>query len=200
VIFQPEGNQTPRKDQDEEDKSSRVDLYYEEPVAGSKLNNAALEDHGVKRGFIAAVALIYRLYNREDANRIIQKGFKRAIEDFYPETTVIDASYNPKTKSPELAYLNAKATLENDESLTDTQIRLLLEEGEIDPEKIAKHIQQGNTRDSQAPTRNRRDDYRRDKNMAGEEHYRRLRDISGEDNYSEDRDVPEEESEDASST
>lgn len=122
-------------------------------------------DPEVEKSCIAAVALIYRIYKTTKANKIIEKGVKRAVQDFHTDTFVVDASYDPNLKSPELAHTIAKNKLESEASLTDSQIKLLLARGEVDPKKVALHVQKGHTRDTREENILLGDDpYRKERN------------------------------------
>lgn len=105
------------------------------------------KDPKIEESCIAAVSLIYRIYKRGDANVIIEKGVTRAVQDFYRDKVVVDASYNPELESPEAAYHTALEKLELGEPMSSDQIKLLLERGEVDPEKIAEHVRKGLTRE-----------------------------------------------------
>ena len=96
---------------------------------------------GIEQGCISAVELIYRMYSPTIANKIIEMGVKRAIRDFYPEYEVSDASYDPELHSPDRTHQLAKEFLEEGVTLSDEQIRVLLERGEVNPETIAEHVQ-----------------------------------------------------------
>lgn len=106
---------------------------------------------GIEEGCICAVELIYRMYTPDVANKIIEMGVRRAIRDFYPEYEVSDASYEPELYSPDQTHQRAKQFLEEGVTLSDEQIRLLLERGEVSPEKIAEHVQSK----TQSPHKNR---------------------------------------------
>jgi hypothetical protein len=96
---------------------------------------------GVEQGCISAVELIYRMYTPNVANKIIEMGVRRAIRDFYPEYEVSDASYDPELDSPDKTHQRAKKFLEEGVTLSDEQIRVLLERGEVNPVTIAEHVQ-----------------------------------------------------------
>lgn len=98
----------------------------------------------IEEACIDIVALIYRMYPPSLANSIVEKGVSQAIGDFYPKSEVVDASYTPELQSPHKAHEIAKHSLNNGYELTDEQVRLLLEEGEVDPREVAEHIKQDN--------------------------------------------------------
>lgn len=98
----------------------------------------------IEEACIDIVALIYRMYPPALANSIVEKGVSQAIGDFYPNSEVVDASYTPELRSPHKAHEIAKHSLNNGYELTDEQVRLLLEEGEVDPREVAEHIKRDN--------------------------------------------------------
>lgn len=104
------------------------------------------KDPNIEKGFIAAVCLIYRTFPLRIANRIVEKGVNRAVSDFYPNQEAIDASYDPVLISTEDAHERAKDRLREGSRLTSEQVQLLLERGEVDPEEVAEHVQNSQTK------------------------------------------------------
>jgi hypothetical protein len=102
---------------------------------------AELLDPNVEESCVAAVAFLHRMLPPTLFNDVVERGVKQAVREYYPEYEVVDASYEPDIRSPEKAYERAERFLENGFTLSDEQVRLLLERGEVEPEKIAEHVQ-----------------------------------------------------------
>lgn len=101
-------------------------------------------DPDIEEGFIAGIALMYRVFGVPSANSIIEQGLEQAMNDFYPKTEVVDSTYDPDLQSPEKAHELAKNYLEDGLMLSDEQVRLLIERGEVDSEKVIEHVQRDN--------------------------------------------------------
>lgn len=127
-------------------KESELDYATDEPGDGTHY------DRHVRQGFIAAISLIYRMYPLNYSNHIVEQGVKQAVRDFYPDYEIADVSYDPDLQSPQNMHEQAVEFLEKDLTLTEEQIRVLLERGEIDPERVAEHVSK--------QTRMYRDQYR----------------------------------------
>jgi len=104
------------------------------------------QDPRIQEGCTAAITLIYRMFSPKIANSIVEQGVRQAIQEFYPEYVVVDASYNPDLRSPSKSHDRAKSRMEEGLRLSEDELRLLLERGEVDPQKIAEHVQEGSTK------------------------------------------------------
>lgn len=118
------------------------ELEEDGPFSHGKVGGISLNGRGpIIQGFTAAVSLIYRSFPTTVANRIIEQGVIQATNDFYPDYNLIDASYDPVLVSKEDAHERARDALEQGSKLTGEQVRLLLEQGEVDPTEVAEHVQ-----------------------------------------------------------
>lgn len=94
----------------------------------------------VENGAVNAITLFHRIYPPSKFNDIIEEGVKQAVEYYYPEMEVKDAGYSPTIEKRGAAHDRAKRRLEKERRLTDEMVRLLLEEGEVDPQEVVKHV------------------------------------------------------------
>lgn len=102
-------------------------------------------DEAMQQGFVEAIALMNKLYTQTGATALVEEGTTTAVRRYYPELEVVDASYDPDIRPRGQAHDVAKHRLKEDLTLTDEQVRLLLEKGEIDPERVAKHVRDHRT-------------------------------------------------------
>ena len=121
------------------------DLEKHGPLSLMQFGQLDLEqDPRIQEGCTAAIALIYRMYSPTIANTIIEEGVRQAVQAFYPEHKVVDASYNPDLRSPDRAHEQAKNRMEKGLRLREDDLRLLLEQQEVDPQRVASHVQEKN--------------------------------------------------------
>jgi len=112
-----------------------ADLYRR-----GKLDTKLL-DPDIEDNFVSMVAFLFHVLPPTLFSEVVEDGVKQAIREQYPDYEVVDASYNPDIRSPDRAHKQAKNLLENGISLSDEQVRLLLERGEVDPQKVAENVQ-----------------------------------------------------------
>lgn len=112
-----------------------TDLYRR-----GKLDTELL-DPDIEDNFVSMVALLFHVLPPTLFSEVVEDGVKQAVREQYSEYEVVDASYTPDIRSPDRAYGQAKALLENGISLGDEQVRILLERGEVDPQKVAENVQ-----------------------------------------------------------
>jgi hypothetical protein len=101
-----------------------------------------LSDSGIEDSVVEAITLFHRMYPPSVFNDIVEEGVKQAVDHYYPDHEVLDASYEPDIRRKGAAHEWAKRSLEEGGRLTDEEIRILLKRGEIDPEEIAAHVRE----------------------------------------------------------
>ena len=75
------------------------------------------------------------------ANSMVERGVRQAFREFYSDYEVTDADYDPHVQSTSMVHDRAKSNLNDGRQLNEDEIRILLERGEIDPQKVAEHVQ-----------------------------------------------------------
>lgn len=101
-----------------------------------------LSDPEMEDSTVEMVATLHRMYPPSLFNGIIEEGVEKAVKYYYPEYEVRDASYDPDIRRQDEAYERAKRRLEQDSLLRDEDVRVLLERGEVDPQRVADKIQE----------------------------------------------------------
>lgn len=101
-----------------------------------------LMDEAIEEAFVDTIALIANVTNWTVYQDIIEEGTKRAIERFSDEHVVKDASYRPEIERPESALKRAKWKVEEGQRLTEEEVVLLLEDGDVDPDAVAKNVRE----------------------------------------------------------
>jgi len=101
-----------------------------------------LVDDKVEDAVVDAITFFHRMYPPSLFNEIIEEGVKQAVDYYYPDHEVVDASYEPEIRRQGAAHKRAKQAFEKGRRLTDEQIRILLKGDDVDPEEVATHVRE----------------------------------------------------------
>lgn len=101
---------------------------------------ATLSDPAVDAGVVEALAFFHRVYPPERFNQLVEDGVTTAVDRYYPDVEVVDASYNPDIRDRQGAHDVAKSKLEDGRPLTAEQSKLLIQWGEVDPDRVVENI------------------------------------------------------------
>jgi len=101
-----------------------------------------LTDPRIEDSIVDAMTLFHRMYPPSLFNDFVEDGVKQAGDHYYPDYEVLDASYEPDIRRKGAAHEWAKRSLEEGYRLTDEEIRILLKQGETDPEEVATHVRE----------------------------------------------------------
>lgn len=101
-----------------------------------------LEDNAERErlleGFREMIAFIYRA-SPDDIEYIVEDGVNRGVQRFSPEYEVDGVSINIQKRGRILSH--AREQMDEDEPLSDRQIRTLLQHGDLDPNELKNYIQ-----------------------------------------------------------
>jgi hypothetical protein len=92
----------------------------------------------ILEGCIEIIACIYRAFPN-DIEYIVEDGLDRGLQRFSPDYEVDEVSISIQKRSRVLSH--ARQQMDDDEPLSDRQIRALLQQGAIDPNELQEYVQ-----------------------------------------------------------
>ena len=120
------------------------DLGGRHPLLGTVPDGASTEivvsDPEVEASAAEAITTFHRIYPPELFNSLVEDGVVSSVNRFQAEKEVVDASYSPDIRDREKVHERAREKLESDIPLTAEETKLLLEYGEVDPDRVVEHV------------------------------------------------------------
>ena len=123
------------------------DLVMEHNEAWKKGPFGVIEvDDEMMRTLVDAIVLAGRNLTISKYTALVEEATETLVRRYHPGSVLVDARYEPDIENPDQAYGRAKGKLSMEQDLTDAEIRLLLEQGEVDAETVAEHVRGGKNR------------------------------------------------------
>lgn len=111
-------------------------------TAAEDAEKIAKSDPEVKNGATEAITTFHRIYPPATFNNMVEEAVQTAVARYYSGIEVVDASYNPDIRERDSVHDRAKKKLDNDDPLTPRETKLLLEYGEVDPDRVVEHVRE----------------------------------------------------------
>lgn len=105
-------------------------------------SGVALSDPRIEDSAVEAITLFHRIYSPSTFNDMIEEAVVTAVDRYYSDIQVVDASYNPDIRDREVVHDRAVEKVEEGLPLTPDETKLLLEYGEVDAKDIAEHVRE----------------------------------------------------------
>ena len=105
------------------------------PEGGLTLSDGYVEDSVVE-----AITLFHLIYPPAVFNDMIEEAVETAVSRYRPDIEVVDASYNPDIRDRGAVHQIAMGKLDEGDPLSAEETKLLLEYGEVDPDRVVEHV------------------------------------------------------------
>lgn len=99
-------------------------------------------DPDIEDGAVEAITAFHRVYTPATFNDMVEDAVQAAVARYYSGREVVDASYSPDIRDRERVHERAQEKLESDTPLTANETKLLLEYGEVNPDRVVDHVRE----------------------------------------------------------